>query len=79
MTSNKWVPACDREKQVMGNKVVPKNDVVLGLRSVALMASLSAEMKLLWHSISDKDSRGLANPALNFIQDWILNLQRQMA
>jgi hypothetical protein len=43
------------------------------------MASLSAEMKLLWHSISDKDSRGLANPALNFIQDWILNLQRQMA
>ena len=49
----------DRHPSKPGSKVVPKNDVVLGLRSVALMASLSVEMKLLWHSISNKDSRGL--------------------
>jgi len=51
-----------------GSQVVTKNDVVLGLRLAALMA-LSAEMKLLWHSISVNDSPGLADPALNLIQD----------
>ena len=53
----------------LGSQVVTKNDVVLGLRLAALMASLSAEMKLLWYSISVNDSPGLADPALNLIQD----------
>ena len=39
-----------------GNKVVTKNDVAFGLRVSAVMASLSAEMKLPSDSISDIDS-----------------------
>jgi hypothetical protein len=50
-----------------GSKVVTKNDVGLGLRTSAVMASLSAEMKPSSNSVSGRDSPGFANLELTLL------------
>jgi len=64
---------------INGNKVVTKNDVAFGLWVSAVMASLSAEMKLPSDSISDIDSPWLCESWVDIVVNCILWLQGWMA